>query len=278
MKTLRRSIATLAASVLAAVTSTGVAAASGPLHGQPIAPTGQVTVTFFGERTADDMARDANLQSSGPTVEFNLPTMPLNEYVAAKQAMTEAAPQGKPAVPAAAATPVRTGVHFAAASQCDNGACAYPPDTEGAAGAYQIVQTTNSSVEVWKKANPPGNLLKSTADTAFFGTTDFLGDQRVLYDAEFKRWVIVADDFTIPSNAFNKVWLAVSKTASPTGSWFIYQISFSGGPFVAGNFFDFPNLGMDQDAYTFTGNIFSTTSGYVTTTVFAIAKARIYNG
>jgi hypothetical protein len=279
MKTLRRSIATLAASALAAVTSIGVAAANGPLHGQPITPTGQVTVTFLGERTADDMARDANLQSSAPTVEFNLPTMPLDQYVRAKQAMIGgAAPQGKPAVPAAASTPVISSVNFAAASECDNGVCAYPPDTEGAAGAKQIVQTTNSSVEVWKKANPPSNLLKSTADTAFFGTTDFLGDQRVLYDAEFNRFVIVADDFTIPSNAFNNVWLAVSKTANPTGSWYIYKISFSGGPFVAGNFFDFPNMGMDQDAYTFTGNIFSTTGPYVTTTVFAIAKARIYNG
>src|SRR5262249_48388165 len=45
--------------------------------------------------------------------------------------------------------------------------------------------------------------------------------------------------------------------------------------------FDFPMVGMNQDAVTITGNIFTgfcSTCGYVSTDMFSIAKARLYNG
>jgi hypothetical protein len=161
MKIHRGSITTLVAALLVAVTSIGIARASGVPQTKSVAPNGRVTVKFLGIRTADDMARDAGRHASAPTVEFNLPTMPLDEYVAAKNTMRAMAAQeqGKPAEPAApslAAAPIISTVNFNAASQCDNGTCALPPDTEGAAGPSQIVQTTNSRVDVWAKSNPSG--------------------------------------------------------------------------------------------------------------------------
>ena len=62
--------------------------------------------------------------------------------------------------------------------------------------------------------------------------------------------------------------------ADPTGSFFIYNLNVT---FFVNDFFDFPQLGMDQDAVLFTANIFNGTS-FHGADFFAVAKARLYNG
>lgn len=68
---------------------------------------------------------------------------------------------------------------------------------------------------------------------------------------------------------------AISLTNDPTGAFFIYRIDVN--TFNNNDFWDFPQLGMDQDAVIVTANIFGPTS-YRTTRMFAVAKARLYNG
>ena len=62
--------------------------------------------------------------------------------------------------------------------------------------------------------------------------------------------------------------------ADPTGSFFIYNLNVT---FFVNNFFDFPQLGMDQDAVLFTANIFNGNT-FHGADFFAVAKARLYNG
>src|SRR4029453_18647172 len=74
-------------------------------------------------------------------------------------------------------------------------------------------------------------------------------------------------------------FLAVSTTGNPAGAYFKYQVFFGGGPLNAGDWWDYPNLGMDQDAVLVTGNIFDTPTGpFKFAAMMPIAKARIYNG
>jgi hypothetical protein len=48
---------------------------------------------------------------------------------------------------------------------------------------------------------------------------------------------------------------------------------------AAGEFFDFPQLGMDQDALLITANMFNNSTGaFIGPIAFAIPKARVYNG
>ncbi len=244
---------------------------------------GQVSSSGPVERTPEAMAADAALAPSGPMPAVALemrPTMPRDRYAALKAAANTQAPSAKPATAGAASpsaqTPNLTAVNFAGARQGAIGISAYPSDDDADVSGIQVAQVTNSSLWVFNKA---GTILAQHSLNALLGTTHFVGDPQVLFDSTWKRWVITVDDFKIPALTFNFLWLAVSKTSDATGAWYVYKIGFSGGVFVTPNWLDYPHLGMDQDALLFTGNIFDNNTGlYVTTTAFAIAKARAYNG
>src|SRR4029079_222217 len=88
----------------------------------------------------------------------------------------------------------------------------------------------------------------------FFGyTTEALFDPRVAYDSTWNRWIVTAIAVQ-ESSTVQRLFIAVSTTADPTGSFFTYNLNVT---FFTGDFYDFPQLGMDQDAILFTANIFN---------------------
>ncbi len=156
-----------------------------------------------------------------------------------------------------------------------------PPDTHGAVGASQFVEVVNQRFVVYSKANPPA-LLKNVSLASFFGyTAPFPGlfDPRVIYDPTWKRWIVTANAFhELPG--VQKLLIAVSKTSSATGAFYVVR-DFNTDVLSNGNFSDFPQLGMDQDAIVLTTNVFGNeveTSPYVRSEVITFAKARAYNG
>jgi len=96
----------------------------------------------------------------------------------------------------------------------------------------------------------------------------------VIYDSTFNRWVVTADAFN-EAPTVQRFFIAVSTTSDPTGPYFIYNIN--ADFFQNGNFFDFPQLGLDQNSVLITANIFSTSS-FLGADMLSIAKARLYNG
>jgi hypothetical protein len=111
---------------------------------------------------------------------------------------------------------------------------------------------------------------------AFFGYfTKSLFDPRVRYDRTWARWVVTAEAFP-ESVTVQRFFIAVSKTSNAAGSYWIYKmnVDFHGN----NDFFDFPQLGMDQDAVIFTANIFPAAGGFSGADLFCAAKARLYNG
>src|SRR5438094_629886 len=136
-----------------------------------------------------------------------------------------------------------------------------PPDTNGAVGPNNFVQTVNVSFAVFTRT---GSLLYGPAaiNTLFKGfgglcETDNDGDPTVIYDQLADRWVIQqfavtgANGGTVPY----LMCIAVSQTGDPTGTWSRYSYNSSRFP-------DYPKLGVWGDAYymstnDFNGNLFA---------------------
>jgi hypothetical protein len=204
-----------------------------------------------------------------------MPTMPAAEYADLKARLQaegpsadkpqDAQPELQPRVPI-----TLVGPNIAGATDVDR---LMPPDTHGAVGLNHFVEITNSHIDIFVRSNPSQRTSISLA--AFFGySARVLFDPRVVYDSVWNRWVVTADAFQ-ESNAVQFFFVAVSTTSNPLGPYFIYGINVT---FNAGDFWDYPQLGMDQDSVIFTANVFAASGGFRDADMFAVAKARLYNG
>jgi hypothetical protein len=225
------------------------------------------------------------------------PTTRDPDYRAAKAAAQPAAPgplapdsprpqpraPAQPAAPAALAPPALT---TGPIDGVDQSGCTFgtfrcrPPDPHVAAGggrSRHVVEVGNSFIGVYDRG---GERLLSTSLSAFFDVPppppaeNLLFDPRVVYDTVWNRWVVAAD--SRPRSAAEQLfYLAVSLTDDATGPYFVHTLNVAMSP---GDFFDFPQLGMDQDAVIVTANIFDADDRFRYAEAFSIAKARLYNG
>lgn len=139
---------------------------------------------------------------------------------------------------------------------------AIPPDTMGAVGKTQFMETTNGAYAVYDK--------KTGARTMLIGDGDFWaaaglaapypaglanGDSRVLYDKKSQRWIVSSFG---PS--LEQIQIAVSKTSDATGPWqgTIFN-GFSDG--VGTGVADYPTLAIDNKAVYIGTNDFTQTTG-----------------
>ena len=116
-----------------------------------------------------------------------------------------------------------------------------PPDTNGEVGLSHYVQTVNTQYGIWDKS---GTLLLgpsplNTVFTGFGGSCEFTnsGDPITLYDQLADRWVL--SQFTAPGGASATQCFAVSKTADPTGEYWLYEFPTPGN--------DYPKLSVWDD-------------------------------
>lgn len=147
-----------------------------------------------------------------------------------------------------------------------------PPDTHGAIGKTQFVEVTNSRIGIFNK---DCSTARSVTLASFFGYfTQTLFDPRAVYDSTWNRWIVTAEAFE--ENAQTQYhYIAVSKTENATGDYYIYRINVKA--FNANAFWDYPQLGFDQNSVIITANIFPN-SGGAFGQMLSIAKARLYNG
>ena len=122
-------------------------------------------------------------------------------------------------------------------SSSDPGAGWIPPDTCGSVGIDHFVSVVNMHISVYDKDS--GNRLVSSSLQSFFNTSINAGDPRCVFDPDSERWIINATDFN------TRIWLAVSSTSDPTGTWF--KTSFNPGQGSdAGDWPDYQTLGVDS--------------------------------
>ncbi len=202
------------------------------------------------------------------------PTMGKAAYAAAKAAAGRAAHIAKPAAVRRLAPPNVIGQNFAGTDQPTACGC-LPPDTHGAVGPSHYLQIVNSRMVVYNKST--NAILKAASLNSFFGYTQagstLLFDPRAAYDPVWNRFVLTADSF-LDANNNQYFFIAVSKTADPTGAWWIFKLLINGSNSAV--FFDYPQLGMDNGAILVTANVFGT-GGNVGTAYF-FKKSALYNG
>lgn len=233
-------------------------------------------------RSPDAMAKAEAANPAPPSglIPFR-PTLSVPDYLAVKAA-AEFPGMLKPVVPRAPALlapPTLKNVNFAGLSQGSSGGF-FPPDSHGAVGHTQYVQIVNSRLRVYGKTPQSGTtrlpIQKDISLAAFFGYfLQPIFDPRVEYDSIWKRWIVTAEAFP-ESVTSQKHFIAISQGQFATGAFFIYQINVT--PFIGGNFWDFPQLGMDQDAIIVTANTFDSLGAFAGSAVLTVAKARAYNG
>ena len=136
---------------------------------------------------------------------------------------------------------------------------AAPPDTNGAVGPQDYVQTVNTDFAVFNKDSSRGAVGTvrygpvqiNTLWSGFGGLcqTDNDGDPTVVYDGISNRWVISQFAVTGATSTYYQC-VAVSTTSDPTGSYYRYSFPYSDFP-------DYPKMAVWPDAYYETFNMFA---------------------
>jgi len=230
-------------------------------------------------RTLEDMQA---LEAARPAVPVvmppDLPTMDFQQYRDLKEAAP--APGMKPESLALPAAPPTLGpLHCVGLGETDSVVQGFfPPDTHGAVGKNDFGQIVNSAIKFYSKAltgNCPASVRLNQSLFSFFGyTNQALFDPRILYDLTYNRWVVSAEAFA-ESAAVQRQFIAVSHDSDPTHGFFIY--TFNARDWVGnGVFWDYPQIGYDEDAVILTGNKFN--PGYIGSTPVFLPKHRMYAG
>ncbi len=152
----------------------------------------------------------------------------------------------------------------------DNGTL-IPPDIRGAVGPGHVMETTNQEFKIYTKA---GSLVSTVSITTFFASTGGSGyfDPHLLYDATNGRWLVCIDGNV--SNGHGGMFVGVSQTSDPTGSWYVYSFDGIGN---STDFLDYPLMGYNTNWVVITGNDFLA-SGAVTGKIYVMNRASMYSG
>lgn len=134
-----------------------------------------------------------------------------------------------------------------------------PPDPTGAAGPDHYVQAVNSYYKIYTKT---GAYVTGggpyTLGSLLFGSNS--GDPIVMYDKFAERWVIT--EFGSYTN--RKIYIAVSETSDPTGSYYTYE-------YTSPQFPDYLKFSIWTDGYYMTSN-------QTTQRVFVFEREAMLNG
>jgi len=166
-----------------------------------------------------------------------------------------------------------------------------PPSASIAVGNGFVLEGVNDAIQVYSVSGAPA-LPVVISTNQLFGlgpaidrNTDingvYLTDMRVYFDHDMARWFVIQrsqdnDVFGFPLNQ-SHLYMAVSKTADPTGDYNIYIMdttnpSYPGCPCIA----DYPQIGSDQYGFHIAWNQFNTfTEGFVSASILSLSKASL---
>ena len=171
---------------------------------------------------------------------------------------------------AAAQAPATAGNGFAGIdmSECCGGGGSVPPDPELAAGPDHLIAVVNVAFEIYDTNGT--SLVGPTTFASFFSsvpecTGEF--DPNANYDESRDRFILGVD------GDGSDYCIAVSQTGDPTGDWWLYSFQTANRR----DFFDYPHLGVGDDALFMGANIFGPRS-FKEGRVWAIEKDALYAG
>ncbi|MEP7015096.1 MAG: hypothetical protein ABI925_06630 [Verrucomicrobiota bacterium] len=152
-----------------------------------------------------------------------------------------------------------------------------PPDTNGAVGPNDYVETVNTLVRIYDKAGVPrGPAFKMSVLFASLGgvaAANDNGDPIVLYDRMANRWLISQFAFASQTSPPYHQAIAISKTGDPTGAYWVYDFITPGAEFP-----DYPKFGVWPDGYYYTDRQFTNGGAYNGFGCFAFDRSKMLVG
>src|SRR5712692_696866 len=177
--------------------------------------------------------------------------------------------------------PPITNLNFTGSTLANATCNCQPPDVNAATSGPETVETVNLHMHVFNTPSTGGVSLRSGVSlNTFLGTSQALSDPRVQWDNVNHRFSLVVIPIPNPGQAPAE-YVAASKTSDASGAWFVYHLTFSGGPFQPGTLLDYPYIGQDRVSILSSSNNFATAAHFGTYTgssAFAMPKSKIYNG
>lgn len=171
-------------------------------------------------------------------------------------------------------TPQTVSTNFLGAQLSESGFI--PADNMGAAGPTQYIAIANGRIKSFTKSTGVADgIINASTDVFFASVNNGSGtsDPRIRYDRLSQRWFAVM--INVP-NSVNRILIAVSSESTITLStvWTFYFIT---GP--AGQFMDYPTLGIDNNAvYIGTNNFNIAGTAFIQTNGYVINKAGLISG
>jgi hypothetical protein len=147
-----------------------------------------------------------------------------------------------------------------------------PPDPTMAVGPNHIIQMINGSsgalLQIYNKA---GTILVAAKFLDAITGKGGLGDPIALYDQLADRFFL-AEFNNKPETGTEGLTIAISQTADPTGSWFVYFFS------TGTTFPDYPKFSVWNDAYYGTTNDFANGTTYSGSSAYAFDRTKMIAG
>src|SRR5262249_27480373 len=149
-----------------------------------------------------------------------------------------------------------------------------PPDCTMAVGPQHVLLSVNSSVAIHNKMGG-AQVLQRTLTQWFSnvvqGMTIF--DPKALYDQHAGRWVLLA--VAVKNETKSSFYLlSVSASSDPNGAWRNYKFDATlDGAKQTKNWADYPSLGVDNQAFYVTSNMFAFNGGFQYAKIRVIPKA-----
>ena len=157
---------------------------------------------------------------------------------------------------------------------CALGECFRPPDTMGAVGTTQFMETANGYIRIYDKNT--GAVQSSVSMRQFWTDAGQIGaangDQRVLFDHYTNRWIAIG--FGSSTNFIN---IGVSDTANAMGTWKSTQIV-GASIGVPATTLDYPTLAVNGQGVVIGTNNFPFAGGFSGTSLLVIPKTSLFGG
>ncbi|MCA9924619.1 MAG: proprotein convertase P-domain-containing protein [Anaerolineales bacterium] len=157
-----------------------------------------------------------------------------------------------------------------------------PPDPDITVGTNHIIAAVNTSFQIFDKTG--NSLVGPTLFDDFWGSNCGNGSSALVlfdpyldYDEKENRYILGITAYDPNTNGGDNGWacIAVSQADNAAGQWYLY--SFDGNPGAGTDyFFDYPHLGVGQDALYLSANMFGAT--FIRNHVFAYDKFAMYAG
>jgi hypothetical protein len=168
-------------------------------------------------------------------------------------------------------TPQTLGISFHA-TELDPVNWMFPADNMGAVGPSQVIVAVNNRFKTFNKNTGVADGALDVSPDNFFATvrsTSSTCDFRIRYDRATSKWFIIGINV---ANTNNRLMFAVSSgpTITSASNFTFFYIAVTGSVF-----FDYPTIGIDENALYIGGNVFDSFGSFVRTDGYVIKKISI---